>query len=185
MASFKNEEFYSLSALMKNIRNCVTTSLTVEIADGEKKALLMGDFESVDKDVTFLVNTGSTKMSVEWSYTDGYAGSAAIYYPGTGNIVKVDLSEGAGQITIPAYEGVLVVREDENDLTHGIVSEETSQGSPEETTEGGLEETSQQTESDKKSGCRSALGGSATVAIGTVACGTVFFVNRKKRSAVR
>ena len=182
MAGFKNEEIYSLNSLMKSVRSCVVTNLSVEVLSGKDKALLMGDFESADRDVTFLVNTGDTKMNVEWSYTDGFKGVATIYYPGSGNIVSVDMSHGAMEITIPAYEGVLVVREDENDLTHGIEeAEETTQINSEETTESGSEETSQQVGTDKKGGCKSVAGGSViAVAMSAIACGVAFSKRREK-----
>jgi len=137
MAEFENEAIYSVNALMKKVRKCISTNLTVRASGDNASALLMGDFESEDRDVTFLVNSSESKLAVKWNYTDGYEGVATIYYPGSGNIVTVDMSEGVASITIPAYEGVLIVREDENDLTHGIedATEDTTEDTAEDTTE--------------------------------------------------
>ncbi len=100
----------SQMALVRKIKETVTTSLTATVKTGVSTNLLMGDFTSETHNVSFLVNTGASDMTVQWSYTDGYTGSATIYYPGSGNIETVELSKG-GEVIIPAYQGILIVRE--------------------------------------------------------------------------
>ena len=200
MESFENEAIYSANALMKKIRSCVTTNLTVRASGDNASSLMMGDFESEDRDVTFLVNSSDSKLAVKWNYTDGYEGVATIYYPGSGNIVTVDMSEGVCTITIPAYEGVLIVREDENDLTHGIEedsAEGTTEGTTEEitedvtvdvteettkaeTAEGAVSESeTEKAGSGNKKGCKSSFGGVA-IMTSAILGGAVFAKRRKE-----
>ncbi len=113
LASFEKSTAASTSALSRKVKEVISTSLTTTVSSGATKDLLMGDFTSSTHDVSFLVNTADTDMTVKWSYTDGYTGSATIYYPGEGNIETVELSEG-GEVIIPAYQGVLIVRENSN-----------------------------------------------------------------------
>ncbi len=111
MSSLKNSSVYSLAALLTEIKANVSTSLKTQVSVGNSKSLLMGDFASETHEVSFLVNTSNMDMTVQWSYTDGYTGTATIYYPGSGDIKTVDCSKGVSEIVIPAYHGVLVVRE--------------------------------------------------------------------------
>ena len=159
---------------------------------------MMADFESEDHDVSFLVNASDSPMTVKWNYSDGYEGSASVYYPGNGNIVKVDMSEGAATLVIPAYEGVLIVREDDNrnddvltDETTEEITDEITEDTTEEvadetteavddTTEAPVDETTaNQIEEPKKGGCGSTVGGSVAVVIGAV--GGMALSRRKKR----
>ena len=101
----------SLGALLKKINASANRNITITKNTGKRSDLLMGDFASETHDVTFLVNTSKSDMAVEWSYTDGYAASATIYYPGSGDIQEIDCSQGPVTVIIPAYQGVLVVRD--------------------------------------------------------------------------
>ena len=109
-SAMEKEPVNSVNALTRKVKDAVSTSISATVITGTKTNLLMGDFTSETHDVSFLVNTASSDMTVQWSYTDGYTGSATIYYPGSGNIETIELSEG-GEVIIPAYEGVLIVRE--------------------------------------------------------------------------
>ena len=111
MSGFESGAIQSWAAMMKKINASVTTSLTTSVETGSSTDFLMGDYTSDHHDVSFLVNTSETEMTVKWSYTDGYNGKATIYYPGSGNIADVDLSVGEVTVVIPAYEGVLITRE--------------------------------------------------------------------------
>ena len=201
MAGFENDSTSSFNGLMKKIRTAVSTNLTVKVSGNDAAKLLMGDFESADRDVTFLVNSSDTKMTVKWNYTDGYQGTATVYYPGNGNIVTVDLSEGAATVVIPKYEGVLIVREDENvsaeetteeateDITEDVTEENTedvtSTNTDETTVEGG-DETTVSNETDKdapaKSGCKSSFGGVVAVAVTSTLVGATVFTKRRKKN---
>ncbi len=101
----------SQAALVRKIKTVLSTSLKVQVSVGAGKNLLMGDFTSETRDVSFLVNTNDTDMTVQWSYTDGYTGTATIYYPGSGHIETIDLSQGNASVVIPAYQGILIVCE--------------------------------------------------------------------------
>lgn len=172
MSEFDREVIYHFNSLIKSIREATETNIKVTVSEKQISSLLMGDFETSYKDITFLANTGDIPMEVEWIYGDGYKGSAVIYYPGSGNITAVDLSQGADVVTIPAYEGVLIVRDDENDLSHGIADPDNNDNTsgdcgnnyiPDEyeTSDGG---------SDKKKGCRSFVGGYAVVTSAILGC---------------
>lgn len=87
--------------------------LTVSVISGESQNLLMGDFESEDRDVTFLVNASYADTTVTLRYTDGYTGEATLYHPATGYIATVTLGEGT-ELTIPACVGVILMREADN-----------------------------------------------------------------------
>ena len=188
MEGFENEVIYSLNALMKKVRNCVVTNLTVRVSGTDTSNLLMGDFESNDRDVTFLVNSSDTKMTVKWAYTDGYDGTAVVYYPGSGNIVTVDMSEGAGTVIIPKYEGVLIMREDENVIVD-IPTEETTEETTEEITEDITTENTDETTVESgdnqgapaKKGCKSSFGGAMIAAIASTLVGAAVFTKRRKK----
>ena len=110
MSSFENATANSQPALLRKIKASVSTSLTIKSNVAIDKYLLMGDFTSDTHDVSFLVNTNSSDLTVQWTYTDGYTGKATIYYPGSGNIEIIDCSEDFSEVVIPAYQGVLIVR---------------------------------------------------------------------------
>ena len=98
-------------ALLRKIRERVSTSITVTMKSGNPTSLLMGDFKNETHDVSFLVNTAGSDMTLDWRYTDGYTGSVNIYYPGSGKIETINLSGEDVTLVIPAFEGVLIVRE--------------------------------------------------------------------------
>lgn len=186
------------SVLLKKMGNMITRNLNTKVTIGTASRFMMADFESEDHDVSFLVNASDSPMTVKWNYSDGYEGSASVYYPGNGNIVKVDMSEGAATLVIPAYEGVLIVREDDNrnddmltDETTEEITDEITEDTTEEvadetteavddTTEAPVDETTaNQIEEPKKGGCGSTVGGSVAVVIGAV--GGMALSRRKKR----
>ena len=69
--------------------------------------LFYGDFHTDDREITFLVNSTSADGTITLSFTDGYTGSCTVYYPGSGNI---ETTEGPATVTVPAYEGIFVIR---------------------------------------------------------------------------
>ena len=151
MASFNGGVVSSYSTLTKKLKESVVSSVSLNTSNGIPESLLMGDFESEDKDITFFANTSGEPIEIKWRYSDYYKGVVTVYYPGDGNIVSVDMSKGACTLTIPAYEGVLVVRDDDNDLSHGVddgeipddnIGEDTD--STEETTEATTEEVTEE-----------------------------------------
>ena len=177
------------SVLFKKIGKQIYRNITAKVTSGSANRFMMADFESEDRDVSFLVNTTDTEMTIKWNYTDGYDGKADIYYPGSGNIQTVDMSEGVVTVVIPAYEGILIVREDDN-TPEEITTEETTEEITEETTDVVTEETTEvvdettvgQTEKPAKKGCGSTFGGSAMAVVSLcVALGAVASKRKKRK----
>ncbi len=104
---------YTAARLMEALAPVAHRDLTVTVTSGDKTNLLMADFASTDRDVTFLVNASYSDTIVTAAYTDGYTGTAALYHPATGYIETVTLGDGR-EITIPACTGLILVREDDN-----------------------------------------------------------------------
>ncbi len=80
--------------------------------------ILVGDFSTADRDLVYLANTASVKGTYTATYTDGYTGRVTVYYPRTAMIETVEVGDDGLEITVPAYEAVLVVREDARGLAH-------------------------------------------------------------------
>ncbi|MBQ4113221.1 MAG: hypothetical protein IJD38_10535 [Clostridia bacterium] len=142
------------TALIDLLEEKAHRDLNISVVKGDKAKLLMGDFESADRDVTFLVNASYSDTVVKLSYTDGYTGEAALYHPHTGYIETV--IPGAGkEITVPASVGLILVREadnsrDDTPYVPDATPDDTS--APTDTT---VEEHTQKGPSGK--GCRSSL----------------------------
>lgn len=188
MEGFDSETIYSYSSLIRKLKESVLTNITLNAASEIPESLLMGDFETESKDITFFVNTSDAPIEIKWRYTDSYKGKTTMYYPGSGNIEDADMSVGSVSVTIPAYEGVLVVRDDENDLSHGIDDENTVPDDdgdddcliPDSNTPG--EVTTSDTDGDasgKKKGCRSFVG-TYCVSILAILGGAVIVKRRKE-----
>lgn len=70
--------------------------------------LLLNEYESGDSAISFIVNVGRDEISLDAAYSDGYTGEITVYTPGTG---MIEILEGAEKkISVPSYEGVLIVR---------------------------------------------------------------------------
>ena len=80
--------------------------------------LFCGDFRTDEQEITFVVNSTASDGTVTLTYADGYAGAYTVYYPGSGMIEKCT---GAASVTIPAYEGVFVIRENTGITEHTVV----------------------------------------------------------------
>ncbi len=177
------------SVLVKKIVNLISHDLTAKVVNGSRERFMMADFESEDRDVSFLVNASAKDMTVKWNYTDGYDGKADIYYPGSGNIEAVDMSEGVITVVIPAYEGILIVREDDNVKIEEGTGEGAAEQTTKEATDGETEsitepfdETAGQIDDPSKEGCGSTFGGSAIVVTFCVVCGTI--ASRRKKEKI-
>ena len=99
--------------LIQTLEKLSHRDLSVQVINGDKKNLLMADFESSDRDITFLVNASYTDAVVQLAYTDGYAGKATLYHPATGYIETITPGEGK-EITVPACTGLILVRNADN-----------------------------------------------------------------------
>ena len=162
--------------LIQKLTELSHRDLTVSIVSGDRNTLLMADFESSDRDVTFLVNASYTDTTVKLSYTDGYTGEATLYHPATGYIETVTLGEGK-EITVPACVGLILMREADNtrDDTAYIPSDDPITP-PADT----IADTAPEGETDtpKKSGCKSSMGLSA--ALLTLMGSAVLFTKKKE-----
>ncbi len=76
------------------------------------------EYESERRDIGFLVNSRNEARSVTLAYLDGYAGTSAVCWPGTGVIEE---RSGALTLTVPPYESVFVIREADNRREYRIV----------------------------------------------------------------
>ena len=193
MKEFESGVVYSYSSLSKELEQSVYTNITINKADGIPDCVLMGDFETADKDITFLANTSDAPIEIKWKYTDSYSGNATVYYPLTGNIENTDMSNGPASVSIPAYSGVIIVRDDENDLSHGIGGDDNSGGDDNNggdeddteittdiTTEVNTEASSDlsQNDSSNKKGCKSSVGGYAILTAAIF--GSAVVIKRKR-----
>ncbi|MBQ3508323.1 MAG: hypothetical protein IJA91_07225, partial [Clostridia bacterium] len=163
--------------LIQKLTEISHRDLTVRIINGDKNTLLMADFESTDRDVTFLVNASYTDTTVQLSYTDGYVGEATLYHPATGYIEAVTLGESK-EITIPTCVGLILMREADNtrDDTPFIPTDDPIIP-PADT----IADTAPEGETDapKKSGCKSVMGLSA--ALLALMGSAVLFTKKKER----
>lgn len=165
--------------LMSILNQKAHRDLTVSVVSGDKANLLMADFESTDKDVTFLVNASYADTTVTLTYTDGYTGAATLYHPETGYIETVTLGEGK-EITIPACMGLILARDADNtrDDTAYVPRDEPETNpdgtdSSAATAPDGTPADSDGETTTQKSGCQSILGmGTAIIALlgGAMAC---------------
>ena len=155
--------------LIEALSGIAHRDLTVSVVSGDQANLLMGDFESIDRDVTFLVNASYEDTTVRLSYTDGYTGNATLYHPETGYIETVTVGDGY-TLTVPACMGLILMREADNtrDDTVYVPSEEpdttpadTENGTtPDATTPDGSSDgaTDPDETEPARSGCKSVLG---------------------------
>lgn len=157
------------SQLIDTLNTLSHRDLTVNVVAGDQSNLLMADFESTDRDVTFMVNTSYTDTTVKLSYTDGYTGKATLYHPATGYIETVTLGEGK-EITVPACVGLILMREADNtrDNTPFVPTEE-----PETTPADTADSTNTEAVTTPAGGCKSSLGMTAAL-VALMSAATVF-----------
>ncbi len=96
--------------LLALLKDYVTVEFDTCVTSGVASRLLVGDFKSDERKVSFFVNASDQPMSVKVSCADGYKGMVSVYHPATAEIEACDLSSEL-MLDIPAYEGILVVRE--------------------------------------------------------------------------
>ena len=163
--------------LIQKLTELSHRDLTVSLVSGDKNTLLMADFESADRDVTFLVNAGYSDTTVQLSYTDGYTGEATLYHPATGYVETVTFGKGK-EITVPACVGLILMREADNTRDDTpFVPTDTPITPPTDTLadtdpEGG-------TDTPEKSGCKSSMGMSTAV---LALMGSAVLFTKKKES---
>ncbi len=190
------------STFISDLSKYVSRRVQVTAAKADQqKAILTGDFSTEDRDIVYLANTIANDSTCTAVYTDGYTGKVTVYYPRSAMIETVEVGADGLTVTIPAYEAVLVVREDAKGLAHltghtAYVPEENeetteagtdaplpdtlpSDGTTAETGSNTLSTTGAETDAEKTGGCASSLiGGGALTALAVAA----YAVHRRKEN---
>jgi hypothetical protein len=118
MAKLQDSPTYTVNSrsLYSDLNQYVSRTITVSASSSSlKSSLLMGDFETEDKDICYLVNIGTTEATYTFHYTDNYQGTVTVYSPLSGMIQTLVMDGTDVELTIPSYEAVLIVRDDVND----------------------------------------------------------------------
>ncbi len=180
--------FDNAKTLVAAVHEYASTDLTVTADSKAMSQLLMADFETDDKDIAYLVNTGSKMNEYSVSYADGYQGQVSVYYPLTGLIESVTADSGLS-LKLSYGEAVLIVRDAVNDhrAKHEVYVPETEPETvpvTEPVTEAPLTDTAAPLPSDgtdtqpEGSGCSSSSGCAALMLLMTAAAAPVI---RKKK----
>lgn len=103
----------STTAFLKTVFEKCNNILSLDASTGiRRNSLLYGDFADEGHDISYLANIASISGKLTLSFRDGYDGAYTVYYPNSGLI-----EHGEGNtltVTVPAYEAVLIMREDDN-----------------------------------------------------------------------
>jgi hypothetical protein len=99
----------NVDGLLRLLEAYVSVEFNTEVTSGAAERLLVGDFKSDERKVSFFVNTSDKAMSVKITPSDMSVGGASVYYPASAEI-KIATFAPDVEIVIPAYEGVIVVR---------------------------------------------------------------------------
>ena len=98
--------------LLRSLMNTSNNLLNISIISGlSGDRMLYGDFTDDVHEISFVVNTSPSDGTMTLSYKDGYDGTYFVYYPGN---AKIEEYTGTATVTIPRYQGVFVVRYDED-----------------------------------------------------------------------
>ena len=159
--------------LIEALEGIAHRDLTVTVTSVDRHNLLMGDFESPDRDVTFLVNASYADTIVRLAYTDGYTGKATLYHPETGYIETITVGEGY-TLTVPACMGLILMREADNTRDDTPYTPKEDLNTPSDDSGNSTTESSD----PAKKGCQSAVivGASLLAMMGTA----VVFAKRKE-----
>ncbi len=167
--------------LYRDLASYVGRRMDMQVEDGD--IVLMGDFAVNGREITYLANTMATAVPCTVAFSDGYTGEVTVYYPRSGEIRTLQADSGMN-LSLPAYEAVLIVREETAYVDH--LSAHTPYAADETETESftetesesatGIADESVETPDEGVStgtGCASLLGGTAftaTVTVAGIAC---------------
>ncbi len=158
----------------REIAQYATVSVSIDTCKGvSQNDLYSGEFENDTQDIVFLVNSNKKNAVLTLSYTDGYSGEFLVYFPGSGEIMSCT---GSASLTLPAYEGVFLVREDDNTRDDTPYADETvtpDGGNREEEPTADAGNVTADTDKEQSKGCGSAVGSLCallTTALGAVCC---------------
>ena len=100
------------TAMLDDIAAHAGLRMRLEVPDGASAdGWFYAEYQTEERDIGFLVNSRNEARSAALTYLDGYAGTSAVCWPGTGVIGE---RSGAVTLTVPPYESVFVIREADN-----------------------------------------------------------------------
>ena len=111
-SSFRAEFDTSLRGELMNAANNLLAISNLSGMTGDR--MLYGDFTDDVHEISFVVNSSDQDGVITLAYQDGYAGTYFVYYPGS---AMIEEHAGTSTITIPRYQGVFVVRYEEESET--------------------------------------------------------------------
>ncbi len=200
MTSMSDQPSYKRNRIPKmciDVAEMSNNILTIDSCKGVGKTdVLYGDFADDGHDLSYFANSAATAATLSVTFRDGYDGAYTIYYPYSGNIVS-----GSGNelnLAIPAYEAVIVMREDDNTADAPAIGDGETDTQPEteepteaptdepipETTVGNNDVTEAPTDAvtdpQGNEGCSSVL--SASVVVVGVAAAAAVALKKKKEN---
>lgn len=196
MASMSDQPTYKRNRLPKmcvEISEMCNNIMSIDSCKGVGKTdVLYGDFADDGHDLSYFANSAATAATLSVTFRDGYDGAYTIYYPYSGNI-----ESGSGNtiaLSVPAYEAVIVMREDDNTADAPVIGEPetnetqpeteepTAAPTPETTVDSTVTEapTDAETKDEETQGCSSAL--SASVATVAMAAAAAVALKKKKEN---
>ena len=111
------------AGLLRDVINNANNLLSISRLSGmPRERLLYGDFTDDDHEISFVVNSSEQDGTMTLSYKDGYEGTYFVYYPGN---AMIEAYTGAATVTVPRYQGVFVIRCEEETVTDTTTDTET------------------------------------------------------------
>lgn len=197
MASMSEQPSYKRNRVPKmciDVAEMSNNVMTIGTCQGVAKTdMLYGDFADDGHDLSYFANAASTAATLSVTFRDGYDGAYTVYYPYSGNI-----QSGSGNkvtLSIPAYEAVIVMREDDNTAKAPVIGGETETDTQPETEEPTVEPTPETTvgndateaptsvetsRGDEEKGCASVVSAASVAVIGMATAVAVAFKKKKE-----
>ncbi|MBE6585898.1 MAG: hypothetical protein E7645_05135 [Ruminococcaceae bacterium] len=126
MASMNDQPSYKSNRIPKmciDVANMSNNIMSIGSCLGAAKTeILYGDFADDTHDLSYFANTTASPATLSVTFRDGYDGTYTLYFPYSGNILS-----GSGNkisLSVPAYEAVIVMREDDNTADAPVIGGE-------------------------------------------------------------
>ena len=137
MAAMSEQPSYKINRIPKmciDVANMSNNILSIGTCKGAAKTdILYGDFMDDGHDLSYFANSSAAEATLSLTFRDGYDGAYTVYYPYSGNI-----ESGSGNkisLSVPAYQAVIIMREDDNTADAPVVGDpEQETTTPEEDT---------------------------------------------------
>lgn len=127
MASMSEQPSYKRNRIPKmcvDIAEMCNNIMTINGCKGVAKSeMLYGDFADDGHDLSYFANSAATNATLSVTFRDGYSGAYTVYYPYSGNIESGEGNELT--LNVPAYQAVIVMREDDNTAEAPVIGGET------------------------------------------------------------